>query len=180
MRRRLLIVVMGPPGVGKSTLADRLARQLPAVLLNSDDITDPLFGNDRGSAEYLRRRPQLYAALYRLAEVNIALGHSVIIDAPHGDLIRDMPAQTALAARAARAGAQLVVLRCRLDPEVQRQRMTWRGAARDHGKLADWAAFLAADPHGAPLALPHLQLDMAWPIEANVERAIAYIGGGGM
>lgn len=171
---------MGPPGVGKSTLADRLARERPAVLLNSDDITQPLFGDDRASDDYVRRRPQLYAALYKLAEVNLRLGFSVIVDAPHGHLLRNPAAQSDMLARAERTSAQLIVVRCHLDPTMQRQRMVARDAARDRDKLANWAQFIAADPHRAPLDLPHLELDMAEPIDANVARAMAYMAAAGV
>jgi predicted kinase len=67
----MLIVLSGVPGVGKSSIARELARQLPAVHLRIDTIEALLAApiDDLG-----------YRIAYALAEENLRLGLSVIAD----------------------------------------------------------------------------------------------------
>src|SRR4051812_28950214 len=71
----MLYTFAGLPAVGKSTLAQRLARELRAVYLRIDSIEDVLAG--AGAA---RERPEGYMAAYRIAADNLELGHAVIAD----------------------------------------------------------------------------------------------------
>ena len=71
-----LFVFAGLPGVGKSTLARLLAREVGAVYLRIDTIEDALAAPDTPF-----EGPQGYLVAYRLAADNLALGHGVVADA---------------------------------------------------------------------------------------------------
>ncbi len=93
-----LIVFGGLPGVGKTTIASRLAAEAGAVFLRIDVIEMAL--HDGG----VEVEGQGYAVAYALAESNLRLGQTVIADSVNPiPLTRD-----AWRAVAARAGARLV------------------------------------------------------------------------
>lgn len=170
-----LVVIFGPPGSGKSTLAQALAPRLGAALLNSDDITAPLFGDDRDSAAYLALRPKLYAALYGLAETNLKLGLSVVVDAPHGAVLHDRSWHDRLDGLARRTESPLCLIGCACPPATLRSRLIQRGEGRDAGKLAGWDCFLAGQPDWSTPAFPHVALDTTRPLQAVVHDALIYI-----
>jgi predicted kinase len=93
-----LVVFGGLPGVGKTTIASRLAAEAGAVFLRIDVIEMAL--HDEG----VEVEGQGYAVAYGLAESNLRLGLTVIADSVNPiPLTRD-----AWRAVAARAGAALV------------------------------------------------------------------------
>ena len=93
-----LIVFGGLPGVGKTTIASRVAAETGAVFLRIDVIEMAL--HDEGVAV----EGQGYAVAYGLAESNLRLGLTVIADS-----VNPIPlTRAAWRAVAARAGAALV------------------------------------------------------------------------
>jgi len=74
---RQLVVFAGLPGTGKTTLARKLAKALPAVLIRIDTIEQALI-SDGGPATKVG--PMGYVIAYRLASENLRLGASVVAD----------------------------------------------------------------------------------------------------
>jgi len=93
-----LVVFGGLPGVGKTTIASRLAAEIGAVFLRIDVIEMALHDG------VLEVEGQGYAVAYGLAESNLRLGLTVVADS-----VNPIPVtRDAWRAVAARAGARLV------------------------------------------------------------------------
>lgn len=170
-----LILVMGGAGTGKSTIARRLAAELQACILDSDELTEALFPADRDSAAYLAMRPRLYRALYRLAASNLALGRHVVIDAPHAGQIADPAWPAEVEALVRDAGARLRGVMCFCDVETRRRRMAARGEARDQPKIAQWDAFIASEPDWQSVPLPHVAIDTSAGVDEACAAALAWV-----
>lgn len=126
-----LVLVGGAPGTGKTTVARRLAEQLGAVVLSSDEVRRDLEGGARDDhrPEPLDAgrygpdaRARVYDELRRRAADHLSLGTSVVLDATWSDA-----AQRATARRLADdVGAELDERRCVLDPQVAAARIARR------------------------------------------------------
>jgi hypothetical protein len=114
-----LVVVGGPPGTGKSTVAARLGDRLDAVVLRSDEV------RARAGADHDYRAEAVAATYQQMladAERLLGLGEHVILDATFGD-----PRQReAVRALAERTCADLSELRCSLPVEVASDRVRAR------------------------------------------------------
>ena len=87
MAEPFLVVFAGAPGVGKSTLARALARELRAAYLDKDTIKDTALALGRelkieNSIQYAGVLS--YTLLVPLARDNLTLGMHVVIDSPAG------------------------------------------------------------------------------------------------
>jgi predicted kinase len=76
---QFLLQMAGPPASGKSQLAAAIARQRPAVIINSDIVKSVLL--DSG-VEWKLAGPAAYQTLFALADDLLSQGHSVILDSP--------------------------------------------------------------------------------------------------
>lgn len=114
-----LVVVCGPPGVGKSTAAAAAGEQLDAALLRTDVVRKELFEEPDYDA---RETERTYAALLSRAGDRLAAGDSVVLDGTfrrRGQ--RDRAAETA-----ADEGARFRLLRVTCEPAVVRERVRAR------------------------------------------------------
>ncbi|WP_416967715.1 AAA family ATPase [Streptomyces sp. 4F14] len=148
--------VIGPAGSGKSSVARLLAKLTGAAHLDKDTActrlteallkaagTDP---DDRdGNAYYLSEVRELeYLTLLDLARDNLAVGRSVVLDAPFGSYFADPGFLTTAADRHGWPDrVEPVVVHVRVDEATAQDRIRARGLARDASKLADWPAFWA-------------------------------------
>lgn len=147
-----IVVTMGLPASGKTTLARGLACHLGLVHLSSDVVRKSLAGlrpSDRRVAAFGRgiygrsMTRQTYATMRRWAQRWLRRGYSVVVDATFGQVAE----REAIRRVAARAGARLCVLVCQSDEATIRRRLAARETdvltSSDAG-LDIWPALRAA------------------------------------
>ena len=138
----LLILVMGVPGSGKTTLAKQLLSSLACMYLDNNFIADAFFKDTRTDSDYKTLRPRLYDVLYRITEENLAVGNSVLLDVPHVTHVQSAEWRNYIDSIVERHAARLIVLRCWCKEFVLKQRIASRGEERDVWKLEHWNAWL--------------------------------------
>lgn len=163
-----LIVFGGLPGVGKSTIAREVARQLPATWLRVDALEAAMWhaGVDRAQPTGIAA----YAVAHAAAEAQLALGHDVLIDAVN-------PVAAARAGwrdLADRVGVPLRVVEAVCsDPAEHRRRVEERTPEFGSGLHPSWRQVLDRDYES--WTEPRLTIDTIGDVSGNVERVLAYI-----
>ena len=109
-----LILVCGLPGAGKTTLARRLANEIPAVRLCGDEWMESLGFDPHDEAA----RDRIEVQFWRLAQDLLRLGQSVILES--GFWLRSDRDEKRLGARALGAAAELHYLDVPLDERWRR------------------------------------------------------------
>lgn len=164
---RVLVVVSGLSGSGKSTVAAALAERTGFVHINSDRVRKQLAGlapTDRGGADLYTstRSAATYAAMYAAAANALAAGRGAILDAT----FQRRAHRDQAAAVGAAAGAPVLFVECRADEAVIRLRLAER-AARDHDPSdADWEVYRRQRRFYEPVAddEPHVTVDTTVPL----------------
>ena len=75
-----LHLMVGLPCSGKTTLAQKLEHELPALRLNLDEWHIPLFGQDAEEPEHDARHSLIETILWNIASRSLELGTNVILD----------------------------------------------------------------------------------------------------
>lgn len=147
-----LIVFSGLPGVGKTTLARRIAERLGAVYLRIDTLEQAI-----GASGIVKDfGPVGYLAAYGIAEDNLRLGHRVVADSVNPISLTRLAWEQV----ADRAGASCINVEviCSSSPE-HRRRVEARLAAAAEPGLPDWAAVIGREYE--PWVTPVIRIDTA-------------------
>lgn len=137
----MLVVFAGLPGVGKTTIARELARQVGAVYVRADSIEQAIRSANvvPGSLDDAG-----YRAGYAVAADNLALGHTVVADSVNPWMLtRD--AWRAVGVDAGRPVLEVEVM-CS-DANEHRRRVETRIGDVPGLVLPDWKAVRARDYH---------------------------------
>ena len=168
--RLTLALVGGYAGSGKSEFARFLSALTGWCILDKDTVSRPLveqlltaYGadpNDRHTDTYLERvRPLEYRGLLDAGAENLRAGVSTVLTAP---FIREFAHPTWLPRvqnKCKAAGADLLVIWMCCDLESMHDYISFRGAARDSWKLANWDTYTAGVDEEFEPACPHYAVD---------------------
>jgi predicted kinase len=166
--RKLLTIICGNAGVGKTTFARQLARREGALLLDIDTASELLVRaglealeidpDDRDSPRYKRLyRKAIHDTLLALADDNLS-HQSCIIVAPFTQERRD-PHFLERVRVQLRTDVRIFYLVC--DEETRRKRIQKRKNPRDRAKLKDWGNYSKSGLDVTPPPFPHHLIDTA-------------------
>jgi hypothetical protein len=170
-----LVVVSGPPGAGKSTLADALGLRLGATVAGYDWLMSAL----RSIPEVwqavelpLDRRGAVGVALLsRVAEQQLRRGGDCILD-----LVAREAAVRSWRALAADCGASFRLIECLCaDEAAHRARIEDRTRGIPGWYELSWEQAATSRRNYAPLPQPKLTLDTMEDASANFARALAFV-----
>jgi predicted kinase len=145
--------VIGPAGSGKSTVSKRIARRYGAAYLDKDTIATAFTefilqanGFDRNerdnNALYQSTiLPIEYDTLLRTCGDNLAIGTSVVLDAPFGRFFADRDYLVKAKRQHAWPDAELIVVHVKADGQTVLDRLLKRDNSRDGWKIEHWHQF---------------------------------------
>ena len=171
-----LIVFAGLPGVGKTTLARAVARELSAVYIDKDTIKD--------AALALAREMQIenpaqfagalsYTLLMPLARDNLTLGTHVVVDSPAG--YRSFQEAVEELVRGVRVNFKLIECMT-TDEALLRERIERRGPDLPEHRVRDWEGLQQARERMERLSGPRLVVDTAESVQTNLKKIINALG----
>jgi predicted kinase len=170
--RRLLAVMSGLPGTGKSTLAEALSQHLAAPIFNRDQLEATLWRE--GVGRELKSGRIANELMTTLAGEQLRRGQSVILDSVATTVdIRDACREVAK-----RNKSEFRVIECICSDEVLHQeRLGQRTRDIPGWYEVGWKEVLDVRSRYQPWAGDQLTLDCVAPLSENIQRMVAYVDG---
>jgi len=164
----------GLPGTGKTTLAEELAVQLPAILLNKDSLRASLFTPEE--IEYSHRQDDLVVnimlqvALFYLQKDST---NHVILDGRTFSIKAQVDAITEFCQK---NKLPLKFIYCLCSDDLARERLA-RGAAAGQHPAAnrDYSLYQKLSANADPLTIEHLRVDTGKPVQDCVDLCLQYL-----
>lgn len=161
----VLILMSGLPGSGKSYLSERLAKVLPAVVIESDRVRKALFPQPTYTAQ---ESAVVHRTCQELMRRLLRKGVRVIFDATNlVEFQREL-----LYSLAEHSGAHLLIVRTVAPEAVIRERLEQRKAKGDSISDADWRVYRRMSQREQKIRRTHLCIDTSQDIEEAVRKIV--------
>ena len=167
-----LVVMVGPPGTGKSHLVRELARRVPVSVVQTDDIRRTLVTQPEYTPEESRR---VFSIAHRRTEGLLRQGRNVVFDATN---IYEW-GRRVLYRIAERAGARLLIVRAVAPDDVIERRLRGRLAGINPGDRSEagWDVYARMKTKFEEIERPHLIVDTSLELAPAVEEITRFIQG---
>ncbi len=161
MEKPFLIVMAGLPGSGKTTLANKLAETVPAVIINKDVVRAAFF--PPREIDFSAAQDDLVMSMiYQAAAYLVNKGRSVIID---GQAYALQLQRLDLKKTAYAAGADLRIILCSAPDEIVKERLQKDVISNIPADERDFDLFLQQKAVFEPIEEPHLAVNTDAPLE---------------
>jgi predicted kinase len=150
-----LLLLVGLPGSGKSSIVEQLQHCFPTVTISTDSVRVQMQKNRRYTPEEMGR---VYELCYALIERRLKAGQRVVFDASNYLAAR----RQHVIQLAENCGAAVAIATIQASQEVVRQRLQQRmSKQRRQGDLsdADWSVYKWMVEAQEPVVEPHIILD---------------------
>lgn len=168
----LLVVVTGPPGSGKTTIAKAISREFQLPLIAKDDLKEALYDTlGTGDRDWSRRLGRaVFKLMLVLARRELEVGRSLILEANfvRGESERELAALPA---------HRLLQLRCFAPDEILLERYRTRDRHPGHldEKRVEEVASAIRNGRHDPLALKGELIQIDTRLGVDTEAALAQV-----
>ena len=154
----MLILVCGLPGTGKTTLAERIAKEHNAIHLNTDIIRRKYLKERTYSEE---EKKMIYDKLFSETEESLKESKTVVLD---GTFYKKE-----LRKKATDIAKEYTIIECVLDEEILKKRLGKR-AMCNVASEANYDVYLKVKEQFEPIEEKHLVIDTSLPEEEQMKK----------
>lgn len=167
-----LIVMVGPPGTGKSYLVRLLAERVAVKVIETDEIRHRLSPHPSYTAAENRK---VFHIAHRRIDRLLRQGKNVIFDATN---IYEYGRRT-LYRMAESDGAHLLIVRTVAPDEVVEERLRRRieRLNPEDRSEAGWEVYLRMKAEFEEISRPHMVVDTSEPLEPALEEIVKFVQG---
>ncbi|GAC1321880.1 MAG: hypothetical protein NVSMB2_18970 [Chloroflexota bacterium] len=166
----VVVMLVGPPGSGKTRFGRRLASALGAQVVETDRVRKQLFAEPRYTSG---EHAAVYGWCHALIRSAVIVGKPIIFDATNLEERQRRKVYDIADA----AGARLLILWIASPASTIQERLLRRHAAREEFDLsdADWSVYLELRRRAEPIRRPHTVINTSTSFETLYERLVERI-----